>query len=314
MSLLGPSSSAPLITATVVDGPMAYGAPDPALNIFNSTLLPEPTHRNPTSSYYLTAGQPISEDLISPVSILSADLSKTATITVDSANGSMAISPGANPLAGAPPRYGMNLESGASGIIVSIGDSTIPTTPTLQLKGQVAGVPTTGEVYDTVYNPPPTIPAAITPGPAITHDFIVNSPAAGTMITTGGSDPFTLTEVGYYMLQLQIYIPGNQIVSFPAGACAQFRITDLAETQTYGGVSFTSAQIYSNYNAMFPTPVNEVCAFSFNTLVYLGAGTYQIKTQTWNGGPFVFGPNMDSATYPTNFEFSISYIKSLPGP
>jgi hypothetical protein len=293
---------------------MAYGAPDPALNIFNSTLLPEPTHRNPTSSYYLTAGQPLSEDLISPVNILSADLSKTASVVVDSANGSIAISPAGNPLTSSPARLGMNLESGPAGVIVSIGDPTIATTPTLQLKGQVAGVPTIGEVFDTVYNPPPTIPASITPGPAITHDFIVNSPAAGTMITTGASDSFTLTEVGYYILQLQIFIPGNQVVSFPTGACAQFRITDPIESQTYGGVSFTSAEIYSNFNSMFPTPASEVCAFSFNTLVYLGAGTYKIKTSTWNAGPFVFGPNMDSEDYPTNFEFTINYIKSLPGP
>lgn len=310
MSLLGPSSSAPLITPTVDDGPLAYGAPDPALNVFNSALLPEPTHRNPTSSYYLSAGQPISEDLISPVNILSADLSKTAGITVDSVNGSMTLSPGANPIAGAPPRYGMNLESGTSGVIVSIGDPTIPTTPTLQLKGQVMGTPTTGEVYDTVYNRPPP---AITPGPAITVDFITDSPSAGTLITTGSSQNFTLTEVGWYMLQLQIFIPANQVVSFPAGGGVQFRLMDPAETQTYGGLSFTSAQIYSNYDAMFPPPSNEPCTFSFNTLVYLGADTYKIRTQTvgTGGSPFVFGPNMNSQDYPTNFEFTINYFQSV---
>lgn len=307
MSLLGPSSSAPLITATTDDGPLAYGAPDPVLNVFNSGLLPEPTHRNPTSSYYLSAGQPISEDLVSPVNILSADLSKSATISVDSVNGSMAISPAGNPLVPAPARYGMNLESGANGVIVSIGDSTIASTPTLQLKGQVMGTPTTGEVYDSVFNTPPP---AIQPGPAITNGFILNSPSAGVMVTTGATPNFTLTKVGWYLFQLDIYIPANNQVSFPAGAGAQFRISDVGETQTYGGVSFTSAQIFSNYNAMFPPFASEVCHFSFNNMVYLAAGTYKIKTDTYGGGPFVFGPGMDSATYPSNFQFTINYFQS----
>lgn len=309
MSLLGPSSSAPLITPTVDDGPLAYGAPDPLLNVFNSGLLPEPTHRNPTSSYYLSAGQPISEDLISPVNILSADLSKTAGITVDSANGSMALSPGANPIAGAPPRYGMNLESGASGVIVSIGDSTIPTTPTLQLKGQMFGNPITGEVYDSVFNTPPP---AIQVGPTITNNFIVNSPAAGTLLGVGATPNFTTTKVGWYIFQLDIFIPANNQVSFPAGGGVQLRISDVGETQTYGGVSFTSSEIFGNYNAMFPPFVSEICHFSFNNMVYLGAGNYKIKLNTYGGGSsFIFGPNMDSATYPSNFQFTLNYLQSV---
>lgn len=309
MSHLGPIEPAPLITPTIDDAPASYSAPDPALNVYNSGLLPEPTHRNPTSSYYLSAGQPISEDLISPVNILSADLSKSAGIVVDSVNGSMALSPGANPTVGAPSRYGMNLESGASGIIASFGDSTIPTTPVLQLKGQQLGSPITGQVYDSVFNRPPP---AITPGPAIVHNFIVNSPAAGTLVGTGASNNFTLPSIGWYMFQLTITIPANQVVTFPAGG-VQFRIMDPAETNTYGSVSFTNAMIYSNYNAMFPPDSTQVCQFVFNDLIYMAVGTYKVKTYTYAGGAgnFVFGPNMDSATYPSNFQFTINYLQSV---
>ncbi len=309
MSLLGPSSSAPLITATVDDGPLAYSAPDPALNNFNSTLLPEPTHRNPTNSYYLSAGQPISEDLISPVNILSADLSKSASIVVDSANGSIAISPAGNPLTSSPARLGMNLESGASGIIATFGDSTIPTTPTLQLKGQQLGSPITGQVFDSVFNRPPP---AITPGPAIVHNFIVNSPAAGTLLGVGASENFTVTELGWYMFQLTITIPANNQVSFPAGGGVMLKIMDLGETNTYGSVSFTNSQIFGNFSAMFPPDSSQVCQFVFNDLIYIGASTYKVKLNTYGGGAsFIFGPNMDSATYPTNFQFTLNYLQSV---
>jgi hypothetical protein len=126
-----------------------------------SGLIGPPAYANVKTPYYLTRTDNLTNDLVSPVNILSADLSKSAEIEVDNANGSIVISPAGNPLVPAPPRYGLNLESGATGIIASLGDSTIASTPLLQLKGQVATVPTTSQVFDEVFNPVD----AITPNP-----------------------------------------------------------------------------------------------------------------------------------------------------
>lgn len=253
MSLLGPSSSAPLITATTDDGPLAYGAPDPVLNVFNSGLLPEPTHRNPTSSYYLSAGQPISEDLVSPVNILSADLSKSATISVDSANGSMAISPAGNPLAPAPARYGMNLESGAGGVIVSIGDSTIASTPTLQLKGQVTGVPTTGVVFDSVYNQVNKITSApvvntITPanfvGPSGTIRPLFYDTTTNNIVVSNGGGLFRFFQVATPVstgVDVTITDPLGNTYSDPDWICCVAGFANPDGDRTYNAVTIQVA-------------------------------------------------------------------------
>jgi len=155
--LIPPSPDIPISSST------PYGPTLPSITntTISGTICPLATNYNNDGCYFIKKGDPITEDLVSPVNILSADLSKSAEIEVDNTNGSIAISPAGNPLIPAPARYGLNLESGASGIIASLGDSTIASTPLLQLKGQVATVPTTSQVFDEVFNPVD----AITPNP-----------------------------------------------------------------------------------------------------------------------------------------------------
>lgn len=107
------------------------------------------------SNIYLRKGDPLPpvSSLVSPVSVASANSSKTGTISVDNTSGFMALSTGANQVTSGAPRLGLTLNSGSAGLVATVGDSSIAGTPTLQVAGQVAGVPTISQVNDPVYNP-----------------------------------------------------------------------------------------------------------------------------------------------------------------
>jgi hypothetical protein len=123
-----------------------------------SGLIGPPAYANFQTPYYLTKSDKLTNDLVSPVNILSADLSSSANIIVNSTpanyKGSITLETGANTLG--PPMVGMTLRtSGASGATVEIGDNA--QTNTLL----IAGASGLSQVFDEIYNPVD----AITPNP-----------------------------------------------------------------------------------------------------------------------------------------------------
>jgi hypothetical protein len=195
-----------------------------------SGLVGPPAYANVQTPYYLTKSDKLTNDLISPVSVLSADLSKTATISVDNEDGFIALSTGSNPNTGGPPRLGLILNSGADGVVAIVGDSTIASTPTLELRGQIDAVPTTSQVYDEVFNPPVAGQVVNILGPDPTANYpngwITDSPNDGTIFTSGGSAPFDIPKTGYYIIQSSIMMaPATVSAGGSAGGAFSLQIT-----------------------------------------------------------------------------------------
>jgi len=142
--------------------PYAIPAVGATNTVISGTIPPLATNYNNDGCYFIKKGsEPISNPLVSPVQIFSEDLSKMAGIQVDDEEGFMALSTGANPNSGGAPALGMTLNSGPTGVIITIGDITIPKQPSLILSGQISGVETSSFVYDEVFHPVD----AITPNP-----------------------------------------------------------------------------------------------------------------------------------------------------
>jgi hypothetical protein len=300
-----------LIPPTPVPSPYSSGAyAIPAVGATNTvisgTIPPLATNYNNDGCYFIKKGEAVDGPLISPVQILSADLSKTAEIEVDNANGSIAISPAGNPLTSSPARYGLNLESGVNGIIATVGDPTLVAEPILRLASSVSGSPNFGRVYDTYYNRPFIV------GPDITGTYITDSPVAGTLLSTFDSNTFFLNNLGFYRFQLDIYMPPNQQVSFNPASCYSFLISNVDESTTYGAITMTASQIFSNYDATFPATADNW--FQFSTQLYLPSGTFKIAGYQAQGPVFLFGPNMDSDDHPDNFKFSVFQIAPIIEP
>lgn len=259
-----------------------------------SGLVGPPAYANVQTPYYLTKSDKIENDLVSPVNILSADLSKTSVIAVDNVNGSIAISPAGNPLVSAPARYGLNLESGASGIVASLGDSTIASTPILELKGQVSGVPTTSQVFDAVYNPPTGVELLNILGPDPTANYpngwLTDSPNDGQIITSAGSSPFNVPKTGLYMIQASIMMaPATVSAGGSAGGAFSLQITcnNFAIPYTsVGGVVIGQ-----------PTPLSanedQPSYYSWNSYIPLVEGQlYTLTVRMLAGGGAYLPPNL----------------------
>jgi hypothetical protein len=158
--LIPPSPDIPIFSST----PYATRGPSITNTQISGIIPPNTTNYNNDGCYFIKKGsEPISNPLISPVQIFSEDLSKMAGIQVDDEEGFMALSTGANPNSGGAPALGMTLNSGPTGVIVSIGDITIPKQPSLLLQGQISGVETSSFVFDEVFHPVD----AITPNPQV---------------------------------------------------------------------------------------------------------------------------------------------------
>jgi len=267
----------------------------------SGTIPPLATNYNNDGCYFVKVGDPVG-DLVSTVNVYSSDLTKTATIDVENGNGSIVISPAANPGAAAPAREGLTLLSGFNGIVATLGDPTIGASPILQLTSLVDNLPNYGQVFDSYYNKPFNLSVPIN------INWILSSPSDGILVSTGGSSPIAIPQAGFYLLQLNITMPGNQTgTSFPSAAGQIFRMMDQAQNITYGGFSITGSQLFTNFSSITPPFPQKTCVFSFSTVMSLPAATLELITDGYNG-PLVFGPNMRSATNPTAFQFSLFKI------
>jgi hypothetical protein len=157
-------------------------------------------------NYFLRKGQaiPSGSTLVAPVNIASPNLSKTASINVDNTDGFISLSTGANSNTSGPPRLGLILNSGSAGVVASIGDSTIESTPSLLLEGMISGTPVVSEVFDQVFNPPIGIQLVNLIGPGDDPNYPNGwlEGAGGTILTSGANTtPFTVPKTGMYMLQ-----------------------------------------------------------------------------------------------------------------
>jgi len=269
-----------------------------------SGLIGPPAYANFKTPYYLSRTDKLTNDLISQVNILSADLSSTATITVTgdsdpSYKGAITLNSGAN-------------NSGSSKVILT--GRTVGTTAQVEIgtnsqsnKLLIAGNDGLSQVYDAFYNRP-----YIT-GPTITGNYITNAGGlTGVLFSTFDSDNFVLNNLGFYRFELNISLPANQQVNFNPASCYTFLISNPDESSYFGSITMTSGQIFSNFNSTFPATTPNF--FQFSTQLFLGAGTYKIAGYQAQGPPFIFGPNMDSVNAPQNFQFSVFQIAPLTAP
>jgi hypothetical protein len=247
-------------------------------------------------NYFLRKGQaiPSGQPLVAPVSIKSPDLSKTANINVDNTDGFISLSTGANSVTGGPPRLGLVLNSGSSGIVASVGDSTIASTPTLQLAGQVSGTPTISQVTDPVYNPATAQELVNILGPDPTTNYpngwLGDSPNDGTIFSSAGSAAFTVPKTGLYMFQ----------------GTASMAPATVSAGGSAGGAFSLQATIHLNANPFTaiggivigqPTPLSANpdyrSYYCWNGYVSLVAGTlYSMDVRMLSGGGTFLPPNL----------------------
>jgi hypothetical protein len=270
-----------------------------------SGLIGPPAYANVRTPYYLSKTDKLTNDLISPVDILSADLSSTATITVTgdsdpSYKGAITLNSGSN-------------GSGPSQVVLT-GRTVGPTTAQVEIgtnsqtnKLLIAGNDGLSQVYDAFYNRP-----YIT-GPNITGNYITNAGGlTGVLFSTFDSNNFVLNNLGFYRFELNISLPKNQQVDFNPASAYSFLISNPDESTYFGSITMTAAQIFSNFNSTFPATTPNF--FQFSTQLFLPAGSYKIAGYQAQGPPFVFGPNMDSVNAPQNFQFSVFQIAPLSAP
>jgi hypothetical protein len=249
-------------------------------------------------NYYLRKGQaiPSGQPLVAPVSIKSPNLSKTAAINVDNTDGFISLSTGENTNNEGPPRLGLVLNSGANGVVASIGDSTIESTPALLLEGMISGVSITSEVFDQTFNPPTGVELINLIGPNVTNNYpngwLLNDPS-GQVVTSfqgGPGQSFSVPKSGLYMLQASILM---------APATTSTGGTDA------GGFSLQIT--VNNANSPFPsvggvvigqpTPLSssgpQRSYYSWNSYIPLASGVlYALTVQMLDGVGVTLPPNL----------------------
>jgi hypothetical protein len=245
-----------------------------------SGLIGPQAYANFQTPYYLTRTDNITNNLVSPVSVLSADLSKSGTIDVDNANGSMSLSSGSNTNTGGPPRLGLNLASGASGIIATVGDGSIVGDPTLQLSANVSGTSTFSRVFDEVFNP---------------VDAITSTPQTQVITPVGFSPNFgNIRPIFYDVSTNKIVVAQTSLIRF-------FEVTTPEATGTNVVITDPSGNTYSD-------PEWICCVAGFNN----GSGdrTYNVTTIQTVGSPWIV--RYDSATTsPNNYVNILAIHRSL---
>ena len=294
--LIPPSPDIPISSST----PYASTLPSITNTTISGTICPLATNYNNDGCYFIKKGEAIEGPLISTVQVFSSDLSKIGEIDVDNANGSMSISSGANPITSAPPRLGLNLASGASGIIATVGDASIVGSPTLQLSANVSGSRTFSRVFDEVFNPPTGVELVNILGPTVTPDYpngwLTDSPNDGTLFGTAGSGAFDVPSTGLYMFQVTIRMCPGQTSTGGASGGAFFQQITINNFATpfvaVGGVVIGEA---------FPlsSSIAQPSYYSWNSYVPLVAGElYTLTVRMLAGSGVYLPPNLIDAFYP----------------
>jgi hypothetical protein len=274
--------------------PYAVPAVGATNTIISGTIPPLATNYNNDGCYFIKKGsEPISNPLVSPVQIFSEDLSKMAGIQVDDEEGFMALSTGANPNTGGAPALGMTLNSGPTGVIVSIGDITIPKQPSLLLQGQISGVETSSFVFDEVFHPPTGVQLVNILGPDPTTDYpngwLTDTPNDGTIFSSGGSAPFDIPKSGLYMIQATIMMaPATVSAGGSADGAFSLQITVnnfATPFSPVGGIVIGQ-----------PTPLSanedQPSYYSWNSYIPLVEGQlYALTVRMLNGGGVFLPPN-----------------------
>jgi hypothetical protein len=269
-------------------------------------LLPTQTFMNSdyNSNIYLRKGDVIANDLLSPVTIKSPDLSETATIVVlnatDAVPGNIAISPGINGLN--PATLGLQMSSGAQGVVATIGDSTVQSNPVLQIAGRVASTPIFSRVMDGVFNPPAGVATIIrgtsydpVGNPSHPGGWLVNSPNPGVLLSSGGNDPpnILVSKTGLYMIQATLYMPPGATSGGGAGGTGLFRNQFTVQTvaspfTAVGGLVVEETGQALAADSLYPA------YFNWSAYVQLQAGVaYTLQNRATYGGSVYFGATSD---------------------
>ena len=201
-------------------------------------LISPPSYLNPSTPLYL------SEPVPTPLSIVSADTTKTGTVAVTNA-GAIQINPDAS-------SGRVNLAIGATGPIVTVG----------------VGL---GQVYDTVYNPLPPPPASNTTTSNVF--FTYNTPSNQRQLSVplpGSVNILTLTPGQY---QLNAFF--NNLVIDPAVTTLDMYMVSQA---TPGAIiAFSQARMTKNF---VPTGAGSFTTLTSGVFTVAAAGTYNFTFAT----------------------------------
>lgn len=227
-----------------------------------SGLIGPPAYANFRTPYYLSKTDKLTNDLISPVEIFTSDLSNSAEIVVNSSpanyNGSITLITGEN--VNGPPMVGMTLRtSGENEATIEVGDNVQDN------KLMIAGASGLSQVFDAVYNPPTGVQVVNILGPDPTDNYpngwLSDSPADGTIFSSGGSASFNVPKTGLYMIQ-------SSIMMAPA-------------TVSAGGSASGAFSLQITVNT-FGTPFNPVGGIVIGQPTPLSANEDQPSYYSWN--------------------------------